>query len=246
VRIGSLPHYSFKMKVLIYITVWKRPEATEITYLGLDRVQKILKEEGIDSDVLVISSEDYHTKAAKKRGYKVIEVENFPVGNKMNLGMQKALEYKWDYLMEMGSNNLLSNMYIRAFAAACKEGFKCFGSGKFYALQSDKSKISIFNVRGRGTFGGVGRGFRRDILEAIENKKFWKEDINSGLDGSIWRNVIQPEVEKNKINVRRLVNNSYPSVLDLKTGEDINKHKGEINADIEFLLYWFPELKHWI
>lgn len=234
------------MKVLIYITVWKRPEVTDLTYLGLDRVQNILKEEGIDSDVLVISSEDYHTEKAKNRGYKVIEVENFPVGNKMNLGMQEALKYEWDYLMEMGSNNLLSNMYIRAFAAACKEGFKCFGSGKFYAMQEDKSKVLVFHIRGRGTFGGVGRGFKREILENITDNKYWKEDINSDMDASIWKNVVRPEIEKSKLTVRRLVNNSYPSVLDIKTGEDVNKHTGEINADIDFLLYWFPELKHWI
>lgn len=234
------------MKVLIYITVWKRPEVTDLTYLGLDRVQNILKEEGIDSDVLVISSEDYHTEKAKNRGYKVIEVENFPVGNKMNLGMQEALKYEWDYLMEMGSNNLLSNMYIRAFAAACKEGFKCFGSGKFYALQEDKSRVRVFNIKGRGTFGGVGRGFKREILETIQDNKYWKEDINSDMDASIWKNVVRPEIEKSKLTVRRLVNNSYPSVLDIKTGEDVNKHTGEINADIDFLLYWFPELKHWI
>lgn len=234
------------MKVLIYITVWKRPEITDLTYLGLDRVQHILREEGIESDVLVISSEDYHTEKAKNRGYKVIEVENFPVGNKMNLGMQEALKYEWDYLMEMGSNNLLSNMYIRAFAAACKEGFKCFGSGKFYAIQENKSKVHIFHIKGRGTFGGVGRGFKREILESVTDNKYWKEDINSNMDASIWKNVVHPEIEKSKLTVRRLVNNSYPSVLDIKTGEDVNKHIGEINADIEFLLYWFPELKTWI
>lgn len=234
------------MKILIFVTVWKRPEVTDLTYSGLDRVQAIFKEEGIDSEVLVVSSEDYHTKKAQDRGYRVIEVENFPVGNKMNLGMQEALKYEWDYLMEMGSNNLLSNLYIRAFIAACKENFACFGSGKFYALQPDKKRVRVFNVKKRNGFGGVGRGFRRDVIEAAKDGKCWDSEINAGMDGSIWGNLIHPQIEKDPHSVRRLVNNSYPSVLDLKSDTDVNNHKGKIIADQDFLVRWFPESKNWI
>ena len=109
------PPYHTSMKVLIFITVWKRPEVTDLTYSGLDRVQSILKEEGIESKVLVVSSEEYHTKRARERGYDVIEVENFPVGTKQNTGMLHALKLNWDWdcMMRMNSNNLLSSMYVR-------------------------------------------------------------------------------------------------------------------------------------
>ena len=234
------------MKALIFISVWKRPEVTDLTYSGLDRVQSILKEEGIDSEVLVVSSEDYHTENAKKRGYHVIQVENFPVGNKFNLGMIEALKHDWNYLMEMGSNNLLSNLYVRSFAAACKENLAIFGSAKFYALQRDKKHVCIFNVKLPGGFGGVGRGFRRDTLEAIENKIWWGEMKNIRLDSSIWALVVDKQIKKDKQSVRRLVNNSYPSVLDVKSEEDLNQHRGDTEADLDFLTHWFPELKNWL
>ena len=135
---------------------------------------------------------------------------------------------------------------MRSFAAACKENFAVFGSAKFYALQKDKKHVRVFNVKLPGGFGGVGRGFRRDTLESIEDDIYWDDQRNISLDSSIWAIVVDKQIKKDKQSVRRLVNNSYPSVLDIKSETDLNEHKGYIEADLDFLTHWFPELKNWL
>ena len=135
------------MKVLIFTTVWKRPEITELVYKGFDRMQSILKEEGVDSEVLVVSSEDDQTKMAKDRGYHVCETENSPLGRKYNNGMKKALELEWDYMLEMNSNNLLSSLYVRIWLAAARENTPMFGSQHFYVMLNDRIRFKEFKRR---------------------------------------------------------------------------------------------------
>ena len=231
------------MKVLIFITVWKRPEVTDLTYSGLDRVQSILKEEGIDSKVFVVSSEDYHTKKAQQRGYEVVEVENFPVGAKMNTGMKHALELDWDWdcMLRMDSNNLLSSLYVRMWVAAYKSGLDIFGSSQFVALMPNKVHARIFNMS--IGFGPVGMGVARKVLEA--QKEWFDLTISKRVDESFWRKVVKPWKQRNKHGVVRIANKNFASVLDIKTGEDINKHHGATDIKREYYTRWYPEIKNW-
>ena len=230
------------MKILIFVTVWKRPEVTDLTYSGLDRIQSIFKEEGIDSEVLIVSSEDYHTEKAKNRGYHVIEVENFPIGTKMNKGIEHALTLDWDCMMRMDSNNLLSNLYIRNFIAAYKEGFKVFGASRFFAIQPDNVHCRIFDMK-RG-FGPVGMGVKREVIEDVD--QWFDLDINYKLDGSFWTRVVAPYQKKDSSSILTIVSRTFPAVMDIKTGEDLNEHKGKKKGGKDWYIRWWPELKNWI
>lgn len=230
------------MKVLIVTTVWGRYEMTEVAYLGFDRIQKILKEEGIDSEVLIISSEPLHTRIAKHKGYHVTEQSNDVLGTKYNEGIKYAVDkLEWDYLMDMNSNNLLSSLYIRMWCAAAKSNVPMFGTRHFYALTPEINRFSEFNVKNRG-LSGVGRGIRRDMIEnCFEEGYFCPPEVISAIDAHSRRNV-----EKvNNIKVAAICMGEYPSVIDVKTGEDMHHHRSDPHKPkMEFFVSNWPEIMH--
>lgn len=228
------------MKVLIFTTVWKRPEVTELTYMGFDRIQSILKESyDIDSEVLIVSSEPDHTARAIVRDYHVFETDNFPVATKYNNGLKEAMRYEWDYLFEMNSNNLLSDLYIHMWVAAAKAGLKVFGSRNFYALMENKKDYKEFITQHMSKISSVGRGMQREFMESIEGDFVTDLERNSNLDGMsnqvFGRNNIQPIAYK-----------CFPAVLDIKTGEDMHHHSANLKPIKKGLISRFPELKHWM
>jgi len=228
------------MKVVIVTTVWGRYEITEITYLGFDRIQKILKEEGIDSEVLVISSETLHTRIAKDRGYHVTEQSNDILGMKYNEGVKYAVEnLEWDYLMDMNSNNLLSDIYIRMWCAAAKSDVPMFGTKHFYVLTPEINRFSRFTVKNRG-LSGVGRGIRRDMIEnCFKEGYFCPPKVESAIDANSRRNVERV----NNIKVLPICLGEYPSVIDVKTGEDMHHHRSDPHKPkMEFFLEYWPEI----
>jgi len=227
-------------KVLIFIPVWGRFPETKLTYEGVHRIQTILKEENIDSQVLIVSSEKEHTDLALREEFLVTECENFPISDKHNCGLDYAMSLQWDYLLQMGSNNLLSNIYIRFVAAAIKENYKMFGSRMFYNILPCKTKMTHFKTKAPYKLSGVGRGIRRDIIEhRLQVGPVWDNNLNKGLDKSSRENLTNPE------DVVAITTTSPPSIVDIRTNEDINDMSSNPRPlDKELFVKWFPELKN--
>jgi len=229
------------MKALIFIPVWRRVPEAKLTYKGIHRIQKVLKEEEIDSQVLVISSEPEHTELAKKEKFLVTECENFPVGQKHNCGLNYAMSLEWDYLFQMGSNNLLTDTYIQLWAKTAKENVKIFGTRKFYNILPDREHITEFKTKYAYILSGVGRGIRRDIIEeCLKTGPVWPEYENKKLDrGS------RLKLNVDKTEVVNLTPDNVPTVVDIRTEtEDLNKlERNPKKLDKNYLCKWFPELK---
>jgi hypothetical protein len=226
-------------KVLIFIPVWGRFPETKLTYQGVHRIQKILKEENIDSQVLVVSSEKEHTELALEHKFLVTECDNFPISDKHNCGLDYAMSLQWDYLLQMGSNNLLSNIYIRFVAAAIRENYKMFGGRLFYNILPCKTQMTHFKTRAPYKLSGVGRGIRRDIIEdRLKIGPVWDQNLNKGLDKSSRENLTTPE------DIVAITTTSPPSIVDIRTNEDINDMSSNPRpVDKELFVKWFPELK---
>lgn len=231
------------MKVLIWMAVWKRVEVTKLTYRGIDRIRRILKEEfNIDSDVFVVSSEEEHTELAKSLGHHVFEYKNFPIGEKYDEGLKASMELEWDYMFQMDSNNLVSNDFVRRWVEEANNDGIFFASRKFLALLPGRRYYTEFVTRAKKTFTPVGRGIAREVFERREGE-FCQRDINSNLDGSMSK-LLTSEAERSPICELGW------EIIDLKTGEDLHKHgSGDMHKVSAFksdLMYKFPELEYWL
>lgn len=86
------------------------------------------------------------------------EHENLPVGAKWNAGLREALKHDWDYLMTMGSDDLMSNELFRQF----EFHDEAFGITQCGGLDVRTGEKRIFT----NTYViGLGRCIRRDVIE---------------------------------------------------------------------------------
>ncbi len=94
------------MKLLFFLAAWKRPAITEICFMGINR----LKRSGLyHIDSLVVISEQSMVPLCKKHGIDYVFYKNEPLGEKKNFGLTQAFKKSWDYLIELGSDDLLKN-----------------------------------------------------------------------------------------------------------------------------------------
>ena len=230
------------MNVLIYCKVWRRPRITWITYLGILRIQQKLKQYGMSSRVLIVSSQTAHDKLAQCFGFDVFHTENSPLGAKQNRGLIRSLDYEWDYMFEMGSNNLLSDRYIEDWAQCATDGVKLFGSRTFH-IQHESGEVHKFVCK-PGKMSGVGRGIHRKLLEKVYKAygKICSTTINKGLDFDLRVRIQRSSNTKPKI----LNHGDTPAIIDMKTGEDVNEHKLKKVTDhtTNDLQEIFPEIIH--
>lgn len=162
-----------RVKLLFFLAVWKRPEITEICFLGLNRLRR---QPDYDINVLAVISEESMIPLCEKYGVNWVMHENLPLGKKKNYGLQQALNFEWDYLIEIGSDDLLKNEVLNLYAPH-------FGHRPVLALD----QFVFLNTedgacrRVMKSNYGIGRAMSRHV---IESGKLWRDDLNSGLDNN--------------------------------------------------------------
>lgn len=150
-----------ELRILFFIPVWQRLQITEVCYKGLKRIIEHVGERA-QCDVLIVQSEDEHEELAKRYGFKSTHVNNHPLGDKFNKGMIAALKLKWDYVVQLNSDDLLSNDLIDLFIGLMNEGHKFASIEKLYIYDTKTHEAQEFHY----TLNGC--GIRMISREAIE------------------------------------------------------------------------------
>lgn len=101
------------MKILVFLAVWKRPEITEICFVGLNR---LIKNSRYPIEAFAVISEESMIPLCNKYKIKWTFYKNEPVGEKKNHGLNEAMKLEWDYLLEIGSDDLVKNELIELYA----------------------------------------------------------------------------------------------------------------------------------
>lgn len=239
------------MKVMIFLCAWKRPEITKVCYEGIHRIKKTFTKNNVDVDVFVTVSEDYHADLAEENGFKWIMSENKPVGLKHHNGLIKALEFEWDYIMQMGSDDVISNHYINV---CCEHlgNHHIFGSDFYYFYDLNTKKEAGVQMKG-GAPGGAGRFISRYAIETTLNKFgfFWQRHKNKRLDNSSWKtmcNAVRPNLNSYD-EFCRCIEFEKPVLVDIKSDDSMNGWEIMESAgfkfykDLKIPLKEYPELK---
>lgn len=101
------------MKLLVFLAVWKRPEITEICFVGLNR---LIKNSRYPIEAFAVISEESMIPLCDKYNIKWTFYKNEPVGEKKNHGLNEAMKLEWDYLLEIGSDDLVKDELIELYA----------------------------------------------------------------------------------------------------------------------------------
>ena len=226
------------MKVLIIVAVWKRPEITEVCFMGLRRFIAHAPK-GVSADVLVVGSEPEAKQMAATFGFSYIYAPNSPLGAKMNAALFDAKGKDFDYIMQVGSDDLIRSDYWAYVLPMMNAGVKMFGLNRLYVYCSELHRGIIVDT-GTVTFG-AGRFIHRSLLDACR-WKLWTDSRGKGLDldseERIW--------DCTNVAPMQVVNPWLPLLLDIKGADSIHSYeefKGEA-AGAEDMRVLFPELRY--
>lgn len=196
-------------KILIYLAVWKRPLITELCFRGIKRLQS---HPDFNIEALAVISEDEMIPLCEKYGIHWVMYKNDPLGEKKNFGLQKAKEFDFDYLMEIGSDDLVLNELLDDYKNHIGKDF--FGISDAAYINSETTECR--RLISKSTYG-AGRMISRKALEK-SGWVLWQDRLNRGLDNnSVFA------LQRKGINYVRVKPLDFPCVIDVKSNENIWK-----------------------
>lgn len=208
-----------KNKILIYLAVWRRPEITELCFMGINRLKK---HESYDIDALAVVSERTMIELCEKYGIKWVMADNQPLGRKKNAGLKAAQAYKFDYLMEIGSDDLITLDLLTQY-------LDYIGVVDFFGI-SDAAYIESSSgycrrlTTNNSTYG-AGRMVSRKVLDAMD-WKLWDDNLNRGLDNNSVRKISEKGFKFYKVPPMQ-----EPGVIDVKSDENLWKFNYFLGAE---------------
>ena len=200
------------MKIMILMPVYKRPDIlkTVIYYF------KKLKTEHELFLISILSREDryFAENLNTIMGFHFITHPNKPLGAKKNAGMRYALQFDWDYFMDMGSDNIINPSLFDVYEPYLKQRFKFFGLLNTYMYDVNEKRGLFLENYNDGMCFGAGRMLNRDIVERIGD--LWPDEHDVGMD-TMSRKKIVNFCDETAINT-----GEQPLILDLKSEQNLN------------------------
>lgn len=205
-----------KIKLLIFLAVWKRPKITELCFLGIERLKN---HPDYDIETLAVISEIEMVPLCKKYNVNFVFHDNLPLGKKKNFGLQEAKKFDFDYLMEIGSDDLILTELLDQYKQI-KHDF--FGIRDIAYLNSETGEC----MRKTGsTMYGAGRMISRALLEKVKFK-LWKDHLNKGLDNNSVHSIM-----RNRIGYMQVKSSEIPMVIDVKSKDNIWKFDRSLGVE---------------
>lgn len=163
-------------KVLIFLACWKRPEITEICFMG---IQRLIKSGVFEMEAFAVISEETMIPLCEKYGVEYCLYKNNPVGEKKNYGLNQALKKDWDYILELGSDDLIKTELLKIYEPLL--GHKhVLSMDHFVYLNSENGDCRRYKTK--SSFG-IGRMISRAAVEHFKGN-LWNSKFNQGLDNS--------------------------------------------------------------
>ena len=199
-----------RTKILIYLAVWKRPLITELCFRGIDRLKT---HPAFDISALAVISEESVIPLCEKYGVKWVMYKNEPLGEKKNFGLKEAKKMDFDYLMEIGSDDLVLNELLDNYK-------NVIGKSEFFGI-SDAAYINsetgeCRRLISRSTYG-AGRMISKKALELV-GWNLWYDHLNRGMD-----NNSVSALNRKGVPYYRTAPMEFPGVIDVKSKENIWK-----------------------
>lgn len=118
-------------------------------------------------DALAVISEASMVPLCKKYRIDYLEHDNIPLGKKKNAGLHAAFSMPWQYLVELGSDDLLRNELLDVYEPLMRQGVPLLGLNNLLFANSANGQAVYFKAD--GCFS-LGRAMSRAMLEPITGR----------------------------------------------------------------------------
>lgn len=203
------------MKLLFYLAVWKRPEITEICFMGLKRLCN-----KFNGELLAVISEESMIPLCKNYGVKWVMHQNLPLGKKKNFGLRESLKLKWDYVIELGSDDLIKDELIELYLPEMEKGTPVIYCGSVSFINSET--LSCRYIKSGSPFG-LGRCIKRSVIES-------DPDIYPGINNGLDKMVLFTMAKRGVLG--KIVKTEKPLTIDIKSDVNIWKYNSSLGQKI--------------
>lgn len=227
------------IKIIAFIPVWQRYKLFEIFLQGINRLIKYSPNR-FEIVPFFMISERYYAARLNEPGFDFIMINNNPLGTKKNEGLTYILNnYQFDYLLEIGSDDIIANMYLDIAEPYLKSGIPQICPSRVYFLDINSGKIASHKT---DRIVGLGRFISYEALRMVTHMEpFWAPFGDRGMDTYSWRVLAKWGIDN------KVIKADQPILIDIKSEINLNQIDAFIDEIItaKELLKYFPE-KHQI
>lgn len=223
------------MKILIFTPVWKRKEVFEVCLSGIERLIKYAPKH-FEIEALFMISEIWAAELLTEHEHKFIFTENEYLGDKKNTGLTYALEHiKFDYLLEIGSDDLITNEYLNIVEPLLKRKVLQISANSVYFINIMNGQRAYFKTN---SLVGLGRFIHREAIEEVlKSTTLWNPKGIRGMDTYSAKQLLKKDIDFTQVQL------SEPYLLDIKSSVGINtlEYFQFSSMSQKELLSYFPE-----
>lgn len=205
------------MKIAIITAVHQRLLITELFY---QRLFKTINS-GIpfDFEVFVAGDDLSHKALCNEFEYNWVDIDNTYLGLKFNKALEAARTCNPDYVMTLGSDDLILPELFTYYEEYMNKSTEFFGidTMHFYNGSTNEMKLFIKEYESPLTLG-AGRMYSKDLLDKF-NWYIWPYKVNRGLDRQASWRIRSSWIKETVVDIPQ------PFICDVKTDVNINKFK---------------------
>jgi hypothetical protein len=176
-----------KVKIKIVCPWWGR---VEVVVLHCRSIKKFINESPYSVSYLaIVSPEDADFKELRDMAFgfdfDVCAYKNTPVSEKLNAGISLAMEENPDYIMNMGSDDLVDGSIWKVYNPFIKKKNPFFGIDSCHIVDHYSKKAYYLDLYNDTYPVGVLRMIHRDAINQLWdnwNLKVYPADIDRGMD----------------------------------------------------------------
>lgn len=229
------------MKLGILTATWKRYDVFKIYCKAINRYREHPELEIVP---LVVVSDRQSAAICRNNKIKYITCPNFPLSSKFQAGMTELKKYGVDYVLNLGSDDLICDNTLNVYLREMNKGFDFIGVGSCFVYSRVEKKLVYWpgysgwlNYR-KGESAGVARCLSARLLNFL-NWKVWDCDINKGLDGCMTKRLKGFKYSSKTL----FCENENMMVVDLKDNQSVTNFKHYKNCrkiDNKAIDYFLP------
>jgi len=202
------------MKVLIFTAIQGRQHITELFLMGVERLKQY---SGHQIDLFCVVSEKEDIELLKKHEIDYCVHPNEPLSDKMQFGFQEAIKRDFDYMMTLGSDDLIDhNIFKNNYNELMISGVGYFGLKEICILNSKTLECTLYKYlqNKKDILLGAGRMLSKAVCNQLIGKPVYNvRQKRNGLD-------MASETEIKKIVKPTFVKTNIISLIDVKS--DVN------------------------
>lgn len=180
------------MKIVITTLLWKRYDLFDIWAQVILNIICNFANQQVKISVVVAGSENQVSKKlVEQYGFEYIETPNTPLSRKANLRLQKCKELNPDYILFLGSDDLISCKTFKYLLKQMRKGYDAIYNMDLY-IYDTISGIASYNKEysnhREGEPKAPGKCFSKRLLNKLR-WKLWDENLSRNLDGNLQKSL---------------------------------------------------------